>query len=264
MITELIVQGISVFMLIFCRMTAFFVVAPVFSSRSVPASFKIGISGIISLFILLIQGVNQSVPADLEYILLILREVLIGLLIGFAAFLIFAVIQTAGSFIDIQIGFGIANVIDPMTGTSAPVIGNFKYIFATLIFFSINGHHYLLDAVIRSYNWIPLNNDVFLRMASGNVTEFLVSAFGQSFVLAFQMAAPLVAALFLTDVALGFLARTAPQFNVFVIGIPLKIIVGLAMLMLLVSGFIYAFEHLFEVMFRALHNLFGILGNQPS
>lgn len=264
MITELIVHGISVFMLIFCRMTAFFVVAPVFSTRSVPASFKIGISGIISLFILLMQGVNQPVPVDMEYILLILREILIGLLIGYVAYMIFAVIQTAGSFIDIQIGFGIANVIDPMTGTTAPVIGNFKYIFATLIFFSINGHHYLLDAVIRSYNWMPLNNDVFLRIASGNVTEFLVSAFGQSFVLAFQMAAPLIATLFLTDVALGFLARTAPQFNVFVIGIPLKILVGLAMLLLLVSGFVYAFEHLFEVMFRAIHQLFGTLGNQPS
>lgn len=264
MMTELIIQGVSVFMLIFCRMTAFFVVAPVFSSRSLPSSFKIGISGIISLFILLIQGVNQPIPTDLEYILLILREILIGLLIGFVAYMLFSVIQTAGSFIDIQIGFGIANVIDPMTGTTAPVIGNFKYIFATLIFFAINGHHYLLDAVIRSYNWIPLDNEAFLRLASGNVTEFIVSAFGHSFVLAFQMAAPLIATLFLTDVALGFLARTAPQFNVFVIGIPLKIIVGLAMLMLLVSGFVYAFEHLFEVMFRAIHNLFGTLGNQPS
>lgn len=264
MILDIIAQGISVYMLIFCRMTAFFVVAPVFSSRNVPATFKVGLSAIISLFILLIQGANQPLPADLGYILLILREVLIGLLIGYVAFLIFSVIQTAGSFIDIQIGFGIANVIDPMTGTSAPVIGNFKYLIATLIFFSINGHHYLLDAVIRSYNWIPLSNDVFQRIYQGNVTEFLVSTFGQSFVLAFQMAAPLIVALFLTDVALGFLARTAPQFNVFVIGIPLKIIVGLAMLMMLVPGFIYAFEHLFEVMFRALHNLFGTLGNQPS
>lgn len=261
---EIILHAISIYMLIFCRMTAFFVVAPIFSSRTIPSTYKIGLSGMIALLILMIQGTNQVIPNDLGYILLILREVLIGLLMGYVAFLIFSVIQTAGSFIDIQIGFGIANVIDPMTGASAPVIGNFKYIIATLIFFSINGHHYLLDAVIRSYNWIPLSNDVFQRIYQGNVTEFLVRTFSQSFTLAFQMSAPLVVALFITDVALGFLARTAPQFNVFVIGIPLKIIVGLGVLLLLVPGFVYAFEHLFEIMFQALRNLFGTLGKQPT
>lgn len=218
----------------------------------------------IAVLILMIQGTNQVLPQDLGYVLMIIREVLIGLLMGFVAYLIFSVILTAGSFIDIQIGFGMANVLDPMTGASAPVLGNFKYIIATLVFLSINGHHYLLDAVIRSYNWIPLSNDVFQRIYRGGVTEFLVSTFSQSFTLAFQMAAPLVVALFLTDVALGFLARTAPQFNVFVIGIPLKIIVGLVVLLLLIPGFIYAFEHLFEVMFNALHNLFGTLGSRPT
>lgn len=261
---EIILHGISVFMLIFCRMTAFFVVAPVFSSRGVPNTFKIGLSAMIALLILMIQGTNQVIPQDLGYVLMIIREVLIGLLMGFVAYLIFSVILTAGSFIDIQIGFGMANVLDPMTGASAPVLGNFKYIVATLVFLSINGHHYLLDAVIRSYNWIPLSNDVFQRIYRGGVTEFLVSTFSQSFTLAFQMSAPLVVALFLTDVALGFLARTAPQFNVFVIGIPLKIIVGLVVLLLLIPGFIYAFEHLFEVMFNALHNLFGKLGSRPT
>ncbi|RCX21294.1 flagellar biosynthetic protein FliR [Fontibacillus phaseoli] len=261
---EIILHGISVFLLIFCRMTAFFVVAPVFSSRTVPTSFKIGMSAMIALLILMIQGTNQALPQDLGYVLLIIREVLIGLLMGYVAYLIFSAILTAGSFIDIQIGFGMANVLDPMTGASAPVLGNFKYIIATLVFLSINGHHYLLDAVIRSYNWMPLSNDVFQRIYQGSVSGFLVSTFSQSFTLAFQMAAPLVVALFLTDVALGFLARTAPQFNVFVIGIPLKIIVGLVVLLLLVPGFIFAFEHLFEVMFQALHNLFGTLGNRPT
>ncbi|WP_213504823.1 flagellar biosynthetic protein FliR [Paenibacillus faecis] len=261
---EIILHAISVFMLIFCRMTAFFVVAPIFSSRGVPMNFKVGIAGIISLLILTIQGTNQAIPNDLGYLLLVFREVLIGLLMGYVAYLIFSVIQTAGSFIDIQIGFGIANVIDPMTGASAPVIGNFKYLIATLLFLTINGHHYLLDAVIRSYNWIPLSNEAFQRLYHGSVTEFLVRTFSQAFTLAFQMSAPLVVALFLTDVALGFLARTAPQFNVFVIGIPVKIIVGLVVLLLLVPGFIVAFEHLFEVMFKALHNLFGTLGDRPT
>lgn len=261
---DTILHGISVFMLIFCRMTAFFVVSPIFSSRSVPNTFKVGISGIIAVVILLTIGPNQAIPNDLGYILVILREILVGLLIGYVANLIFSVIQMSGSFIDVQIGFGIANVIDPMTGASAPVLGNLKYIIATLVFLSMNGHHYLLDAVIRSYNWVPLSNQVFQQIYNGSLADFLAQTFSQAFMLAFQMSAPLVVALFVTDVALGFLARTAPQFNIFVIGIPVKIIVGLLVLLVLVPGFIVAFQALFEVLFRALHDLLGTIGQRPQ
>ncbi|WP_059053525.1 flagellar biosynthetic protein FliR [Paenibacillus senegalimassiliensis] len=261
---ETLLQGISVFMLIFCRMTAFFVVTPIFSSRSVPNTFKVGFSGMIALVILLTIGTQQAVPNDLNYVLYIIREVLIGLLMGYVANLIFNVIQMAGSFIDIQIGFGIANVIDPMTGASAPVLGNLKYIIATLVFLSMNGHHYLIDAVIRSYQWIPLSNDLFQKIYNGNLAEFLVQTFSHAFLLAFQLAAPLVVALFVTDVALGFLARTAPQFNIFVIGIPVKIIVGLVVLLILVPSFIYAFQSLFEVLFNALHDLLSTIGRRPT
>jgi flagellar biosynthetic protein FliR len=127
----------------------------------------------------------------------------------------------------------------------------------------MNGHHYLIDAVVRSYNWIPLDNELFQRIYQGNVSEFLIRTFGNAFLLSFQMAAPLVVALFLTDVALGFLARSAPQFNVFVIGIPLKIIVGLVVLLLLVPSFTYAFEQLFALLFKSLQGLLGTIGERP-
>lgn len=192
-----------------------------------------------------------------------MREVLIGLLLGFIGYLMFMAIQTAGSFIDIQIGFGIANVIDPMTGTSAPILGNFKYMIALLMFLSMNGHHHLLDAIVYSYKWIPMNNDLFLRMVDGSLSEFLVRTFAQSFVLAFQMSAPLVTALFLTDVGLAFLARTAPQYNVFVIGVPLKIIIGIALLLVLMPGLAVLFQNLFEIMFESMENLLGLMGKKP-
>lgn len=260
---ESILQSLPVFMLIFCRISAFFVVIPVFSSRSIPTTFKIGLSFFISLVIFSAIGTGVTVPQDLTYVLLIAREVLIGLLLGFVGYLMFMTIQTAGSLIDIQIGFGMANVIDPMTGASAPILGNFKYMIAMLMFLSMNGHHYLLDAIVYSYKWIPLNNDLFLKMIDGSLSEFLVRTFAQSFVLAFQMAAPLVTALFLTDVGLAFLAKTAPQYNVFVIGIPLKIIVGLALLLVLMPTLAVLFQNLFDIMFQSMHNLLTIMGNKP-
>lgn len=260
---ETLLQSFPVFLLIFCRITAFFVVVPVFSSQSVPTTFKIGLSFFVSMVIFSSGGMNVTVPQDLNLILLIVRETLIGLLLGFIAYLMFMTIQTAGSFIDIQIGFGIANVIDPMTGASAPIIGNFKYMIALLLFLSMNGHHYLLDAIVYSYKWVPINNDLFIKMIDGSLSDFLVRTFAQSFMLAFQMSAPLVTALFLTDVGLAFLARTAPQYNVFVIGVPLKIIVGLSLLLILMPGLAVLFQNLFDIMFESMHNLLGIVGKSP-
>lgn len=200
------------------------------------------------------------VQEDLNLVLLIVREVLIGLLLGFIGYLMFMMIQTAGSFIDMQIGFAIANVIDPMTGVSAPLLGNFKYMIALLLFLGMNGHHYLLDAIVNSYNWVPLNNSVFERMMDGSLSDFLIRTFGQAFMLALQMSAPLVTALFLTDIGLSFLARTAPQYNVFVIGVPLKIIVGLALLMILMPTMAVLFQNLFNIMFESMRNLLTTMG----
>jgi flagellar biosynthesis protein FliR len=260
---DTLLQSLPVFLLIFCRITAFFVVVPVFSSQGVPTTFKIGISFFVALVVFSANGTGITIPQDFSYILLIMREVLIGLLLGFIGYLMFMAIQTAGSFIDIQIGFGIANVIDPMTGTSAPILGNFKYMIALLMFLSMNGHHHLLDAIVYSYKWIPMNNDLFLRMVDGSLSEFLIRTFAQSFVLAFQMSAPLVTALFLTDVGLAFLARTAPQYNVFVIGVPLKIIIGIALLLVLMPGLAVLFQNLFEIMFESMENLLGLMGKKP-
>lgn len=156
-----------------------------------------------------------------------------------------------------------ANVLDPMTGASSPLTGNFKFALAVLLFLSINGHHHLLNAILYSYDWVPLTNDFFVKLYGGSVTEFLVRSFAESFMLAFQIAAPIVVATFLTDVGLGFLAKTAPQFNIFVIGVPLKIFVGLFMLLLLMPSFAFIFEKLFSVMFESMRNLLDIMGNRP-
>jgi flagellar biosynthetic protein FliR len=209
------------------------------------------------------EGTGMSVAMDVSYILMVLREVLIGLMLGFIAYLMFMTIQTAGSFIDIQIGFAIANVIDPFTGASAPIIGNFKYMIALMLLLIMNGHHYLLNAIVYSYNWVPLDNEIFVKMMDGSLSDFLIRTFAQSFVIAFQMSAPLVTALFLTDVGLAFLARTAPQYNVFVIGVPLKIIVGLTLLALLMPGMAVLFQNLFEIMFESMQNLLNLLGKSP-
>lgn len=259
-----IVQGFPIFLLIFCRITAFFVIAPVFSSRGVPNTFKIGLGFFISFIVFLTYGMEQTIVTNAEYILVVLREILIGVLLGYVVYLFFMIVQMAGAVMDMQIGFAMANVVDPHTGASAPLLGNFKYMLMLVVFLMMNGHHYLLTGLMDSYQWLPLSNDFFSRIMSGGVTEFLTRTFSNTFLLALQVAAPLVVAMFLTDLGLGFLTKTAPQFNVFVIGIPLKIIVGLILLILLLPGMAVLFEKLFSLMFDSLEQLFGIIQVPPD
>ncbi|MNI45859.1 Flagellar biosynthetic protein FliR [compost metagenome] len=251
-------------MLIFCRITAFFVVVPVLSSRNVPNTFKVGLSVFITFIIFASIGSNSAVPLDSEYVILIMREFLIGILLGFLAYMFFAAIQVAGSFMDIQIGFGIANVIDPMTGASAPMLGNFKYMIALLLFLSVDGHHFLIRAIIQSYEWIPLQNEVFKQVYNGQVSDFLIKSFSAMFYISFQLAAPVVAAMFLTDLGLGLLTRVAPQFNVFVIGAPLKMLLGFALLILLFPELVSQFNSLFNTTLTAMEKLMQLLSNQPA
>ncbi|WP_127531900.1 flagellar biosynthetic protein FliR [Paenibacillus kobensis] len=256
---ELIEQGFPIFLLIFCRMTAFFVVAPIFSMRGVPTPFKIGLGFFLSLIVFLTYGVKETAVLDATYILLVLREVLVGLLLGFVVYLFFSVVQTAGALMDISMGFAMSNVVDPITGASSPIMGNLKYMILILVFLSMNGHHFMLTSLMDSYQWLPLDNDLFARIYDGKVSDFIAVTFSETFMLAFQIASPILVAMFLTDVALGFLAKTAPQYNVFIIGMPLKIILGLIMVVLILPTMSGVFEHLFTVMFDRMHSLLAML-----
>lgn len=257
---DIISQAFPVFLLIFCRISSFLVAAPVFSSKGVPNIFKIGLAFFISIIAYLLFGIGVSVPSNGEYILFIVREVMIGLLIGYIATLFFTVVQIAGSFIDMQIGFGIANVIDPLTGMQSPVVGNFKYVFVVLLFLGLNGHHFFIDGIMHSYEWMNVGaNPFFELIANGSIFQFAAKSFIHAFMIAFQVAAPMIVALFLADVALGFLARTAPQFNVFVVGIPFKFIIGIAMLALVVPSFVYVMQQIFETMFQAMDQLLRLM-----
>jgi flagellar biosynthetic protein FliR len=262
--TDAIMQVFPAFLLVFCRISSFFVVAPIFSSRNVPKTFKIGLAFFISVIVFLTVGFDTKVVTDGNFILAIFREILAGLLIGYVAYLFFALVQISGSLMDMQIGLGIANILDPLTGVSAPLIGNLKYMLMLLVFLSMNGHHYLLAAIMDSYNWLPLDNGLYSRIAEGSIADFLIRTFAETFLLALQISAPIVVAMIITDVGLGLLSRTAPQYNIFVVGVPVKILVGIGVLILLLPGFGILFQMIFDSMFQALAKLFSVMRNPPQ
>lgn len=247
---------IPTFLLVFARMIAFLMTIPLFSYRTIPVTYRIGLA---FFFSLVVTMTIEPLDAEFEslFFMLIVKEVAVGLMIGFVAFLILSIVQIAGGFIDFQMGFAIANVIDPQTGAQSPLVGQYFYMIAILFLLSVDGHHMLIHGMINSYQFIQLDKLISIGDSFG---QFIIYTFNFLFVTAFQMAIPLVGSLFLVDVALGMIARTVPQLNVFVVGLPLKITVSFTVLFVFMSVYIVLAKFLFNTMFETMHQLLVILG----
>lgn len=251
------ISSLPIFLLVLVRVAAFFVTLPLFSYRTIPNQFKIGFA----VFLALVMFYTID-PATVDfqemYFLLVVKEAMVGLLIGLIAYIIVAAVQIAGGFVDFQMGFAIANVIDPQTGSQSPLTGQYFYIIALLFLLSVDGHHLLIDGIYYSYDFIPI--DSLIPIGNEGIAVFVIDAFNKMFVIAFQMAIPIVGCLFLVDVALGIIARAVPQLNVFVVGLPIKILVSFTVIFFFLSLYLSLVKTLFTTMFetmRALMQLFG-------
>lgn len=253
-----IIPQFPAFLLVFARVATFFVTMPIFSYRTIPAAHRIGLS----FFLAWIMYYTIDTPVfeiDGSYFLLIIKEVLVGLLTGFVAFMILSAVQIAGGFIDFQMGFAIANVIDPQTGVQSPLMGQYLYTISLLFLLGANGHHLLLDGIFYSYQFIPIDQ-VGIPFGDENMLKFVVKAFNQAFIIAFQMSIPVVGSLFLVDVALGIIARTVPQLNIFVVGMPVKIIVSFIVLMIVMGMMMVVLQHLFDFLIVTMRGLMQLIG----
>lgn len=247
------------FLMILVRVTGMLAATPFFANQAVPVLPKIGFALFLTFF-LLPTGVTFPVTlrtADFyTYALTLANELLLGLIMGFLISLNLAVFQIAGQLMDFPMGFGLVNVLDPQFGQQIPILGQFQFVLATLIFLSINGHHYLLQALSRTFELFPPGSWSF----KPEMTQFLLAGFAQMFALGFQISLPVVASLFLTDVALGFVARTVPQVNVFIVGFPAKIAIGLISLVIILPLYVSLVQRLFGAdaeMFQLLYRLLG-------
>ncbi|HEX3031225.1 MAG TPA: flagellar biosynthetic protein FliR [Bacillota bacterium] len=253
-----IAQQINIFVMVLARVLGIIMLSPVFSSRNIPPQLKIGLSAIVSLTVFpVLKAGGLRTPDDIiSYSLLVMGEVAVGLMIGFVSNFLFSAIQLAGQAIDMQLGFSIVSVIDPIQGTQVPIIGNFKYIVALLIFLVTNSHYYIFAAIVKSFQLIPILTYTYHPA----LTDQVISFFGGTLVTAVKIALPAVGVLLVTDVAMGILARTVPQMNIFVVGMPLKIFVGLIVLMLAFPLYGFMLKVFFDNSFADLMKLMKAMG----
>lgn len=214
------------FVLEFIRVSSMLFVFPFFSGPQIPMQVRLALGLVISFLLYHLIPTVQLSNGLYDLAVAGVCQVVLGITVGFVASLVFAGIQFAGELIDLQIGFAVANVLNPQTQQNITIIGEFQLAIATLVFLVTNSHYFLIQGIAGSFNLVPLPYINLDPSVGGNVVLF----FTQAFLVAFKIAAPSVFALLITNVALAFMAKVAPQMNIFVVGLPIQVSVGLIMM----------------------------------
>ncbi len=227
---------------------------PVFNTKSIPVQWRVGFLMLLTFFAWL-MGLAGDTTLHLQlpnYVLTLLMELFTGIALALIVQFLFAAIQLAGQIIDTQMGFGMMNVVDPLNGTQAPLLGNFKYILALLVFLEIDGHHQFILAVFDSYTTFPVGESFLL---SPQFMQSFLDYFGSIFIIGCKLGMPIVGALLITDFILGIMSRTVPQMNIFMVGLQAKIIIGFFVLLATIPLLVYLLNASFDDMFVRIYEL---------
>jgi flagellar biosynthesis protein FliR len=217
-------QHVVAFFLVLARIGPLFVLAPLFSSKLVPARVRgivavalaIGISPVVS------KGTTLPLGAD-ALTWLILKEALVGFGFAFAIGALFAAVSAAGSLLDTSIGFSYGSLVDPITGTQSTVLAQLYGLVGTMVFIVIGGDGWIVRGMARTYDLVGLQQAPDL----GRLVGAMDATFAGILTSALEVAGPVMLALILTDAAFGVVSRVVPQLNVFAVGFPAKVVVGL-------------------------------------
>lgn len=219
---------VSLFLLIMTRCLSLFVITPFLGSQQFPNMAKIGIGMCLALIFypLIVVGQPSLPTAFVPFVVVMVKESFVGICLGFCAVILFSGIQLAGQIFGLQMGFGVVNVFDPTNQTQVPVMGQFQFLLAFLIFIVVGGHHLFLQALGKSFEVIPIGTAV-LRPG---MSPMYLAILQFSFEFALKLGMPVIACLLVGQVALGVVARLMPQMNVFMVTVPIQILLGLVIL----------------------------------
>jgi flagellar biosynthetic protein FliR len=240
------------------RIGALFLMTPVLYAIPLPPSiralFAVGLAAALALPL---AGSPAAAPGEPGALLqAFLREIAIGATLGLGILMAFAGFAVAGRLVDVQVGFGIAQVFDPVSRTQVPVLTSVFTLFGVLLFFLVNGHHALLRGIAYSLERFPLGQPWSLDVAAGPVLRQAAGLF----TLGFSLVAPVVLALLLLEFALGVVSRNLPQMNMFVLGIPVKIVAGLLALSVAAAAMGGVASRMYDGIYRAWTGLFEAAG----
>jgi len=237
---------IIAFALVLLRILAFVISWPVFGSSNVPVPVKILLSVVMSMILfptISFQNVDMIKIGD-DIIFLASREIFLGLALGFLMRMFFFAISIAGEIISISIGLSSAQVFNPALGTQSNVVEQFEMMIATLFFLAINGHHVFIRGMVESFSAAPIASMAVKSSSFAGITIFVQDVF----LAGLRISAPILVAIFLTNIAMGILGRAVPQINVLVTSMPVTLLLGMAILIITTPLFLGEMHGLLNLM----------------
>jgi flagellar biosynthesis protein FliR len=244
------------FFWVLMRVSIIVFLIPLFGARGVPSLWKAGLSMILAIVLMPslppVAGYPDTAP---EIIIAFVSETMLGLILAVTVRMFFTSIQMAGHFMSFQMGFSMARAIDPQAEVQDSVLTELMYILTVLMFFTMDGHHIFLRALASSFQTIPPGGVSF----DSSIGGILVSISGEMFLIGLKLAAPMVIALFLSNLCLGIIARTVPQVNILMVGFPVNITIGLVFLIFTFSNMTPFLEALFARIGEAMTALIRLM-----
>jgi flagellar biosynthetic protein FliR len=243
------------FIQVFVRVTAVFNTAPVFGATEVPQQVKVGLAAIVSFVLvpMVKTSLGHTVPPTLyATVAILLGQIVIGLVIGYIVSLLFDSVRVAGNILDYQMGFTQAALFNPQFGETVTPIANFQYQYAIVLYLLANGHWLLIAALQKSFLALPVSKLVL----NAHALDGFVSATFQMLVTGLEIVAPAAAVLLITDVAFAFLNRAVPQMQVYFVGMPVKVMVGLGIFVVILPFFTAVVSGL---VMQSTNNVFNVL-----
>jgi flagellar biosynthetic protein FliR len=250
-----ILANADYFALLLFRVSGLIISSPVFGRNIIPARVKIALCAALTYLFF-----TAAPPAGvIEYssligfLLVAVNELLLGIALAFVTNIFFSLVFVSGHMIDMQIGLGMANVYDPQNASQIPMLGNLLNIILLIVFFGVDGHMRLIEIVYLTLLKLPVGA---LTLSSG-MGSVALEIFSRGFALGIMVAMPVIASGIILEIAFGVLVRTVPQLNVFVVGVPVKTLVGFLILMVSIPAFINFSSNIFSGMWDAIDRMFG-------
>lgn len=243
---------IQQYFLPFARIAMMFMVMPVVGSRIVTARVRLALALLVTWIVVPLLPEFSAPPAlSLQAIILIMREVLIGALMGFTFQVVFQMFVLSGQYMAMKMGLGFAMMNDPTNGVQTTVISQFFLILTTVMFVAVNGHLYLISLVVDSFQTLPVGESVF----NFDKLIALVTLGSWMFAAALVFALPVLTSLLFINIAFGVMSRAAPQLNIFAVGFPFTLVCGLALIWLGLANYMDGFNGAMAVGFEFVHEL---------
>ncbi|MCL1998823.1 MAG: flagellar biosynthetic protein FliR [Turicibacter sp.] len=256
-------DNIDILMLIFVRVLGFLMLIPILSSQNMFTQGRLFFALVMALALFMSGNITSVYYVALTpmFVYLTLLEFLVGLVMGYMVFAVFNLIFFAGHLMDFSIGLMMVNTIDPMTQTQVPVTGNIFYLALVAMLVATGGLHQLFLAFFYSYAHLPIGAAVV--MSNPDLFWYIVLVLAESMILAIRIAMPLVGTMMIINVALGIMVKTSPQMNIFVVGMPIRILVGLFLIFAVMAPSLGAiFANVFDMAALAMREV--IWGMRPS